>query len=324
MAAGELGAGGGQGTAGPPVELCAPLGSGCTGVGGGEGWNLTWFIRSAGRGPPGYRGDMKGCKRGRGAVRGGGGCGVRGGRGDRQPYLGVRPHHGGGGGVGGRLSVRRRLRARRCLQEKQSWGWGGGGGRGWGLGASPSAPPRCGVPGPPQLHTHTLQPQQFPHSSRPPSPPSPQGTWKKPGGMGPPAMPSLGGRLPITGLGAAAALCGGRRAEQRVGSSPPRQGAALCPPAALGAPPSRPPSTHGAPSPTSQPPHASPPPRPQPRPGLWGQRASDRAARGEPGRCPPVGCSGAGGGLGGSVGLQGGLQGGPAPLACQPRSGGSC
>lgn len=177
-------------------------------------------------------------------------------------------------------------------------------------------------------HTHTLQPQQFPHSSRPPSPPSPQGTWKKPGGMGPPAMPSLGGRLPITGLGAAAALCGGRRAEQRVGSSPPRQGAALCPPAALGAavgaPPSRPPSTHGAPSPTSQPPHASPPPRPQPRPGLWGQRASDRAARGEPGRCPPVGCSGAGGGLGGSVGLQGGLQGGPAPLACQPRSGGSC
>ncbi len=31
-------------------------------------------------------------------------------------------------------------------------------------------------------------------------------TWKKPGGMGPPGMPSLGGMLPITGLGAAAAL----------------------------------------------------------------------------------------------------------------------
>lgn len=31
-------------------------------------------------------------------------------------------------------------------------------------------------------------------------------TWKKPGGMGPPGMASLGGMLPITGLGAAAAL----------------------------------------------------------------------------------------------------------------------
>ena len=31
-------------------------------------------------------------------------------------------------------------------------------------------------------------------------------TWKNPGGMGPPGMPSLGGMLPITGLGAAAAL----------------------------------------------------------------------------------------------------------------------
>lgn len=31
-------------------------------------------------------------------------------------------------------------------------------------------------------------------------------TWKKPGGMGPPGMPSFGGMLPITGLGAAAAL----------------------------------------------------------------------------------------------------------------------
>lgn len=31
-------------------------------------------------------------------------------------------------------------------------------------------------------------------------------TWKKPGGMGPPGMASFGGMLPITGLGAAAAL----------------------------------------------------------------------------------------------------------------------
>lgn len=31
-------------------------------------------------------------------------------------------------------------------------------------------------------------------------------TWKKPGGMGPPGMPSPGGIPPITGLGAAAAL----------------------------------------------------------------------------------------------------------------------
>lgn len=31
-------------------------------------------------------------------------------------------------------------------------------------------------------------------------------TWKKPGGMGPPGMVSFGGMLPITGLGAAAAL----------------------------------------------------------------------------------------------------------------------
>lgn len=30
--------------------------------------------------------------------------------------------------------------------------------------------------------------------------------WKKPGGMGPPGMPSPGGIPPITGLGAAAAL----------------------------------------------------------------------------------------------------------------------
>lgn len=31
-------------------------------------------------------------------------------------------------------------------------------------------------------------------------------TWKKPGGIGPPGMPSPGGMPPITGLGAAAAL----------------------------------------------------------------------------------------------------------------------
>lgn len=35
-------------------------------------------------------------------------------------------------------------------------------------------------------------------------------TWKKPGGMGPPGMASLGGMLPITGLGAAAALWNGK------------------------------------------------------------------------------------------------------------------
>lgn len=33
-------------------------------------------------------------------------------------------------------------------------------------------------------------------------------TWKNPGGMGPPGMPSPGGMFPRTGLGAAAALCG--------------------------------------------------------------------------------------------------------------------
>lgn len=37
--------------------------------------------------------------------------------------------------------------------------------------------------------------------------PSPGCTWKKPGAMGPAAIASLGAMLPITGLGAAAALC---------------------------------------------------------------------------------------------------------------------
>lgn len=37
--------------------------------------------------------------------------------------------------------------------------------------------------------------------------PSPGCTWKKPGAMGPDAIASLGAMLPITGLGAAAALC---------------------------------------------------------------------------------------------------------------------
>lgn len=32
-------------------------------------------------------------------------------------------------------------------------------------------------------------------------------TWKNPGGIGPPGMPSPGGMFPRTGLGAAAALC---------------------------------------------------------------------------------------------------------------------
>lgn len=40
-------------------------------------------------------------------------------------------------------------------------------------------------------------------------------TWKKPGGMGPPGMASLGGMLPITGLGAAAALWN-RKAQTRL------------------------------------------------------------------------------------------------------------
>lgn len=35
-----------------------------------------------------------------------------------------------------------------------------------------------------------------------------QPTWKNPGGMGPPGIPSFGGMFPSTGLGAAAALCG--------------------------------------------------------------------------------------------------------------------
>lgn len=38
---------------------------------------------------------------------------------------------------------------------------------------------------------------------------SPSYTWKKPGAMGPDAIASLGAMLPITGLGAAAALCRG-------------------------------------------------------------------------------------------------------------------
>lgn len=33
-------------------------------------------------------------------------------------------------------------------------------------------------------------------------------TWKNPGGMGAPGIPSFGGMFPSTGLGAAAALCG--------------------------------------------------------------------------------------------------------------------
>ena len=51
-------------------------------------------------------------------------------------------------------------------------------------------------------------------------------------------------------------------------------------------------------------------PRPQPQAGLWGQRESGRAARGEWGRCPPVGRNGAAGGGGG--GLRG-AAGGPGP-----------
>lgn len=40
--------------------------------------------------------------------------------------------------------------------------------------------------------------------------PRPGHTWKNPGAMGPVAIASLGAMLPITGLGAAAALCRGR------------------------------------------------------------------------------------------------------------------
>lgn len=47
--------------------------------------------------------------------------------------------------------------------------------------------------------------------------PSPGYTWKKPGVMGPAAITSLGAMLPITGLGAAAALCRGE-GEERTGS----------------------------------------------------------------------------------------------------------
>lgn len=66
-------------------------------------------------------------------------------------------------------------------------------------------------------------------------------------------------------------------------------------------------------------------PRPQPQAGLWGQRASGRAARGEWGRCPPVGRNGAagGGGLRGAAGGPGpSLL--PAPLRGELLSGEEC
>lgn len=44
-----------------------------------------------------------------------------------------------------------------------------------------------------------------------------QPTWKKPGGMGPPGIPSFGGMFPSTGLGAAAALCGEQNQDRHVG-----------------------------------------------------------------------------------------------------------
>lgn len=51
--------------------------------------------------------------------------------------------------------------------------------------------------------------------------------------MGPPGIPSPGGRFPITGLGAAAALCGERRAQHRGGGdghhSPPTAPGPPCP-----------------------------------------------------------------------------------------------
>ena len=61
----------------------------------------------------------------------------------------------------------------------------------------------------------SLWPYQGRHSVHPPrhcpprqtGGPSPGCTWKKPGAMGPDAIASLGAMLPITGLGAAAALC---------------------------------------------------------------------------------------------------------------------
>lgn len=44
-----------------------------------------------------------------------------------------------------------------------------------------------------------------------------QPTWKKPGGMGPPGIPSFGGMFPSTGLGAAAALCGEQNQDRHGG-----------------------------------------------------------------------------------------------------------
>lgn len=44
-----------------------------------------------------------------------------------------------------------------------------------------------------------------------------QPTWKKPGGMGPPGIPSFGGMFPSTGLGAAAALCREQNQDKHVG-----------------------------------------------------------------------------------------------------------
>ena len=191
-----------------------------------------------------------------------------------------------------------------------------------------------GVPGLlPAAHTHTcththahacthVQPQLC-HSSCSCTPP--QRTWKKPGGMGPPAMPSLGGRFPITGLGAAAALCGERRAQHcapHPGQHPPHPTelprAHLRPwGGAAGALPLCPPSTLGGPS------HLH---RPHSRPtsptagGAVGSACEREGSAGRvgamPTRGPQRGCGGGGG--------CGGLQGGPAPLCCQPRSGGSC
>lgn len=68
-------------------------------------------------------------------------------------------------------------------------------------------------------------------------------------------------------------------------------------------------------------------PRPQPQAGLWGQRESGRAARGEWGRCPPVGRNGAagwGGAAGGCRGARPLSAASPAPGGAVKRGGMRC
>ena len=148
--------------------------------------------------------------------------------------------------------------------------------------------------------------------------------------MGPPAMPSLGGRFPITGLGAAAALCGERRAQHcapHPGQHPPHPTelprAHLRPwGGAAGALPLCPPSTLGGPSPLH---------RPHSRPtsptagGAVGSACEREGSAGRvgamPTRGPQRGCGG--GGLRGAAGGPGpSLL--PAPLRGELLSGEEC